>query len=546
MVMGKYILFVFAIFVLASCENVENSEINYDLEVVELDHDELIEYRISIKKNTKEFILEVPGNIFFKAYSAGKIVFENNKGEIIPELQNSHSESIKILPYTTSKRYLFTRIEGDVLKLVFKKKSLVDKAQIKLFSVQGGEQRNIKSLSKNFKDSKLPIISINTGKQIITDTNKIFADYKIFDEKENNLSNSPNQLGKIKIKIRGSSSKAFPKQSYSIKTYNNKFKKENVSLLNLPKENEWVLYAPFIDYSLMRNVIAYDLSRKMGHYSPRTKYCHLIINNNYRGIYILTEKIKVDKNRVNIKKSKKNKFSGAFIIKLDKGKGEVWRSPYKAQVDTGFGKWFFYVYPKPQNLSVSQKKEISQYVSDFEKAIVENKNWKDYIDVESFIDYQILMEVSKNVDAYRLSLYFNKNKEGKLKIEPVWDMNLSFGLTSYYNGYVVEGLMYKDKATPFWWTSFLKDDEYRSLFLKRWKEYRGSFLSIAELHRLIDKNYKKLSGEVAYNTYKWNIFQEQSNWRKYDQKNYKESVDYLKTWSKERLLYLDKVFKELE
>lgn len=544
--MHKYILFVLAIFVFTSCEDTEYSEINYDSEVFELGYDELIEFRILTKSTINKYVVEVPGNIFFKAYCAGEIVFENNKGEIISEVKDN-TEFIEVRPYSDLKRYKFTASEDNVLKLIFNKKSLVYKDQIRLFSATNPkEQKKVMSESRIFKDSKLPIISIHTENQIITDTTKIFTDYKIFDNKENNLSDTPKKTGKFKIKIRGSSSKEFPKQSYYIKTYNDKLEKENTKLLNLPEENEWVLYAPYIDLSLMRNVISYDLSRKMGHYSPRTRYCHLVINNNYRGIYVLTEKIKVDKNRVNIEKSKKNNFSGAYIIKLDKGKGEVWRSSYNAQVDTGFGKWFFYVYPKPSNLSGSQKNDIKQYISDFEKAIVENKNWKDYIDIESFIDYQILMEIAKNVDAYRLSMYFSKDVEGKLKIEPIWDMNLTFGLTSYYEGYIIEGLMYEDKATPFWWTSFLKDDEYRKLFVKRWKEYRGSFLSISEFHRLIDRNYKKLNSEVSYNTYKWNAFQEKSNWRKYDQKSYKESIDYLKSWSKKRLLYLDKVFLELE
>ena len=165
--------------------------------------------------------------------------------------------------------------------------------------------------------------------------------------------------------------------------------KKEISLLGLPKESEWVLYAPFIDYSLMRNVLSYKLHSKMENYSPRTKYFHLIINNDYRGIYVLVERIKRGKNRINVAKQNKktidkDSITGGYIVKLDKGKGEAWASTFKSNIDSGFGKWFIHVYPKSKNLTQAQRDFIRGYIASFETALLNGGNWDDYIEDEVF------------------------------------------------------------------------------------------------------------------------------------------------------------------
>ena len=80
--------------------------------------------------------------------------------------------------------------------------------------------------------------------------------------------------------------------------------------------------------------------------------------------------------------------------------------------------------------------------------------------------------MTKNVDGYRLSTFYSKDRGGKLKADPLWDLNLSFGLTSYYDGYKTEGFMYKDKASPFWWQYFMQNPKFKKAFKARWKELR--------------------------------------------------------------------------
>jgi len=181
-----------------------------------------------------------------------------------------------------------------------------------------------------FTSSNLPIVVINTIGQTIIDDPRIVCDMGIIDNGFGfiNSINDPfnNYNGKISIEYRGSQSQSFPKKSYALETQDSIGNNNNVSLLGMPVENDWILYAPYSDKSLMRNFLTFDLGRKMGNYSPRTVYCELVVNGDYKGIYILMEKIKRDNDRVDIAKLDTNdlagdSLTGGYIIKVDKFTG---------------------------------------------------------------------------------------------------------------------------------------------------------------------------------------------------------------------------------
>ena len=181
--------------------------------------------------------------------------------------------------------------------------------------------------STEFSSSNLPIIFIDTDGQQIIDDERITANMGIIyngAETRNNISDTFNEYnGNIAIELRGSMALLFPKKSYRFETHNDQGEDLNVSLLDMPSENDWILYAPFVDLSMIRNVLVYDISNDIGRYASRTRLCELVLNGNYQGVYVLMEKIKRDNNRVDIAAMNENdtagdSLTGGYIIKIDK------------------------------------------------------------------------------------------------------------------------------------------------------------------------------------------------------------------------------------
>ena len=277
----------------------------------------------------------------------------------------------------------------------------------------------------NLTSSNLPIIIINTnGLTIPYDDPRIVADMGVIYNEQgerNNISDPFNNYsGKISIEIRGASSAGWSKKSYGIETQNLDGSNNNVSLLGMPEENDWILYASYYDRSFLRNVLTFKLANEMGWYASRTKYCELVLNGEYKGIYVLMEKIKRDKNRVNISKLNPDEISGddvtgGYIIKVDK---EGWKPgidseypPYSGATQTI--RYQFH-YPDADEIVEEQVNYLSGFLGTFEYVLAGN-NYADnisgyprYLNVESFADYYILNEFSKNVDGYRLSAYLYK------------------------------------------------------------------------------------------------------------------------------------------
>ena len=177
--------------------------------------------------------------------------------------------------------------------------------------------------------SNLPIIKVDTKGKKIYDEPKILADMEIIYNgvgKINSVKDKPSgYLGKTGIEFRGSTSQLFfPKKPYGIELWVDSTEKSRKStLLGMPEESDWVLNATYNDKTLMRDVLSYDLANRMGRYATRTRYCEMMVNNNYEGLYILMEKVKKDKNRVDVSTLKLtdntgDDVTGGYILKIDK------------------------------------------------------------------------------------------------------------------------------------------------------------------------------------------------------------------------------------
>ncbi len=360
-----------------------------------------------------------------------------------------------------------------------------------------------------YSSADLPIIKINTFGGTIVDEPKIMAKMQVI-----NNSNGVNRFddtnyeynGYIGIEIRGNTAQMFPKKSYTVETRFSDGSNNNVSLLGMPEENDWVLHGPFSDKSLMRNALAYKIGNAMGNgWHPRTRFVEVEINGEYRGVYLFTEKIKIDKNRVDIATLKPednsgDELTGGYIISIDRDQEGSWNSPFYGRtgsVDVPFS----YVDPKYDELTFQQRNYIREHIIDFEYAL-HGKNFKDpdlgyraYIDVESFVDYFIITELSRDLDGYRVSVYFHKDKDskgGKLNMTPFWDYNICFGNANFFSagnpiGWASDGIGAGDwYEIPFWWDRFREDPYFETVLKYRWEELREQVISKNTINNYID------------------------------------------------------------
>ena len=235
----------------------------------------------------------------------------------------------------------------------------------------------------------------------------------------NNITDPYNDYdGRIEIEIRGSTSQQYPKKGYGFETQDSLGIKLNSPIMGLPTENDWILYGPYPDKTLIRNVLTFDSSRKMGHYAPATKYCKLQINNEYRGIYIMMERIKRDNDRADITDIHEtgdwdDTLTGGYIFKVDKLNVDVdysWTSIYNNEVVFQFHD------PEHLELNALQANYAENYINEFE-TIMNSPNYADpqtgypsIIDRNSFQDFLILQELGRTVDGYRSSSFLYKKK----------------------------------------------------------------------------------------------------------------------------------------
>jgi hypothetical protein len=427
-----------------------------------------------------------------------------------------------------------------------------------------------------FTSSNLPIIVINTNGQTIVDDPKIVADMGIIDNGagvRNNLTDPFNNYsGKIGIEIRGSSSQSFPKKQYGIELRDAAGNDVDAPLLGMPSEEDWVLFAPYNDKSLMRDVLAYKLGRDQGRYAPRTRFCELVLNNEYMGVYVLIEKIKRDNNRVDINKLDPdeisgNSLTGGYIFKIDKstgGGGDGWVSEYPPPNRSDNQTIFFqYEVPDQDEIVTQQKNYIRNYVNEFEITLKgSNYNhpelgYAKYIDRDSFIDYWIVNEVSKNVDAYRLSTFMHKQRDsdgGKLYMGPIWDFNLGFGNANYCTNGNPEGFVTEFNTIcpqdwwliPFWWSRLMDDVTFRQRLSQRWNELRATKYQTSTIHNYIDSVYQVLNQEAQQRNFqRWPVLGEYVWPNYFVGATYLEEVSWLKEWIRLRLEWLDLQIPEI-
>ncbi len=397
--------------------------------------------------------------------------------------------------------------------------------------------------------SSLPIIEIETEGDAIPDEPKVMARMRVVDNgpgARNTLGDSLRYDGWVGIERRGSSSQRFPKKQYGVETREADGSNRDVSLLGLPEENDWVLYAPYSDKSLMRNALAYHLGRATGRYASRWRFCEVVLDGDYQGVYLLLESVKDDGDRVDLADT--DSLGGGYIAKLDKRTGGDQTWPSRDPVTGQFVRYQFHD-PEGPELTEAQRDEIEATFDAMEAATVAGAPEAElltHLDLDSFVDYVLVSEVTKNVDAYRISTYVHRPAAGApIHAGPLWDYNLAFGNADYGAAARTDGFQYATPYTsdtypiPSWLLRVVESDSFQARARERWRALRRGPFATDSLLAWIDTTAAHLDEAQARNFERWPIL-DQDVWpNAFVGGSYPAEVGHLKEWLADRLAWLD-------
>lgn len=426
------------------------------------------------------------------------------------------------------------------------------------------------STGQGLVESPLPIIEINTSGQNIVDEPKVAGQLTMYflpSGDNNSIRDQPHFQGRIGIELRGQTSQSiFPKKSFGIETWDSLNEDVDTTLLGMPSESDWVIHSPYSDKSLIRNALAYSLAADIMPYAPRTILAEMILNGDYHGVVLWTEKIKRSKHRIDIANLKSediegDELTGGYIVKFDKGQNfEIgWTSPYEPIQGRPQRTNFLLHDPKANKIQPVQRQYINNYITEFEDVLASEdfddpvNGYIKYIDVASFVQLIMVNELTRNVDGYRLSTFMYKDKDskgGKLTMGPVWDYNLAFGNADYCRGSSISGWAYDfNEHCPddfwvnhFWWKRLLEDDNFKRTLSQEWDAARQNVFSTESIFNRIDSLASLLEEPQKRNFERWPVLGTYIWPNNFIGSSYEDEINYLKDWTQRRLAWLDDNF----
>ena len=450
---------------------------------------------------------------------------------------------------------------------------------IVLFSLKSYSQRTDNYLpilpDVKFEKTNLPIIFIDTDGRIIQKDNRILVRMKVINsqiEGENYRDTiaHPNQHfdydGYVKIKYRGNSSfRLSDKKPYSIHLVNSDGSKRKASLIGMPEHNDWALLSLYIDKSMLREALTFTLAQGYFDYVPRVRYCELILDGVYYGVFLLIERIRCGEGRLDLDKPGDDgeALTGGYLVEIDRNDSPGYTSKYLPVSSDGLTTfenkpvYFQYKDPDEENLTDEQKKYLHSQIDVFEDALASpdfkspETGYRKHIDVTSFIDYQLTQEVTNNCDAYRLSTNLYKcrdNVDSRFKMT-IWDFDRAWG-KSRNIGYMTDIWAYQnndrltpndDTFVPFWWSRLMQDDSYVGELKARWAQYRKGNYSDKHINETLDSLISELTveGALERNNLAWPQWGEYKYPEYYVAESFDDEVNWLRDWISARLKWMD-------
>lgn len=373
----------------------------------------------------------------------------------------------------------------------------------------------------------LPLIFINTDDQVAIDSKDESrkGNVKIVGNRGFDNLDVP-----MTVRVRGNSSKDLsPKKSYQMKLSNKS------EFLGMPADKKWVFLAEYFDKTMLRNKAAFELSKLSSlDWTPSSVYAEVFVNNEYTGTYHITQKVERSKNRVDIGKK-------GFLLEVDQLKrldeGDIYFNSFK----------YLFKIKEPKLIKYDVAYQyIENYVTEFEQALY-GKDFKNpaegyakYIDVDSFVDWYLVSEITKNVDALGYSgIYVNLIPGEKLKMGALWDFDLAFGNVDYADPEHPTGFWVKNND---WIARLFEDPDFVSKVKERFAYYRGKE---AFIQSIIDQYATKLDKSQRENDRVWETIGIKVWPNPVWFSTYALEVEYLKSWFSQRMDWLDEAYQGL-
>ena len=351
------------------------------------------------------------------------------------------------------------------------------------------------------------------------------------------------------IRVRGNSSRYFDKKSYLLRFTDEKGGYEDHEVMGMDAHYEWALYGPYLDKSLIRNYMWYNIAGEIMDYAPNVRFCEVILNGEYQGLYVMVETITngVDC-RVNVSEPVDNTTSTGYVLRLDRGSENELKNInnftyYTYRIGQLHNFRVNIVYPKSGALTLELADAIEQDLSDFEKTIYsfdydsEIYGYRTWIDVDSFVAYFILNEFTCNYDAGTLSTYLYKDIGGKYRF-CIWDFNSA---CENYEFVTTEPQHFELQNT-IWYLMLFKDEEFVENVIRRYHELRKNWLSNEYLTNYIDETIAYLGPAIDRNFEVWGYTFEEYRPLDPDSRNpadYDAAVDQMKEFFAERGEWMD-------
>jgi hypothetical protein len=386
--------------------------------------------------------------------------------------------------------------------------------------------------------SHLPIILIHTfesGRLDSLGTEHVPAALQVLEPKsgKSRIVGRAALDARIGIHVRGETSRRFPKRQYAMELRaDGEDTDRGQPMLGLPSNADWVLSDPVAyDRALIRNALAFALSNRIGRYAPRTRFAEVFMvedggdvrAESFLGFFTLIEKIDRDPARVNVSRlpgsaARPPAMTGGFIVRIDKGGADF----------AAAGRWLQFVYPDPEEMRSPERKPqldfISGFIDGFGQAASAadfrhpstRQHYSEFIDVDAWIDHNIINALTKNVDGLRFSAYFHKERGGRLAAGPVWDFDRSLGTP--YDPRTAEPEEWRpptfnaaDYFNEGWWRFLFRDPDFRSRYSARFKALLNREFSAGNLDRIVDRMAAEVGDAAERNFRRWTQFPPHDN-----------------------------------